>query len=84
VLRHSERKPGGGDDLRKMLQLRPEDKVVVVGDRLFTDVVFGKQNGFFSILVDCIDEESDNFVVKAARKMERLMVQRMGVMKEKV
>lgn len=68
VLRHLERKPGGGAALR---EITGDARVVVVGDRLFTDVVFANLNGHHSVLVDPLDASQDNFVVRSVRRLEK-------------
>jgi phosphatidylglycerophosphatase GEP4 len=68
VLRHKERKPGGGEELLRVTQ---GEKTVVIGDRLATDIVFGNLNGCHTILVDPIDPSRDNAVVRAVRHLEQ-------------
>ncbi len=67
VLRHKERKPGGGQDL---LLVTGGEKTVVIGDRLFTDIVFANLNGCHSIWVDPIDSTMDNVSVRCVRQIE--------------
>ncbi len=67
VLRHKERKPGGGQDL---IRVTGGQKTVVIGDRLFTDVVFANLNGCHSIWVDPIDTTMDNVSVRCVRQIE--------------
>lgn len=69
VLRHKERKPGGGKSLLEVTKGRP---TLVIGDRMFTDVVFANLNGCTSILVDPIDERKDNLMVSLVRKIEKI------------
>lgn len=73
ILRHQERKPGGGQDLKRVLG---SSQTLVVGDRYFTDIVFANQNGHFGIHVDPIDASRDNLVVQMARKAEQYLVNR--------
>jgi Predicted sugar phosphatases of the HAD superfamily len=39
-----------GDGVKKRFNL-PADKIAMVGDRIYTDILFGKNNGFASVLV---------------------------------
>jgi phosphatidylglycerophosphatase GEP4 len=73
ILRHQERKPGGGDDLKRIVGSSP---AVVIGDRYFTDIVFANQNGHYGIHVAPIDPTQDNAVVQMARKGEQFLVNR--------
>ncbi len=45
-------------------------KVIVVGDRIFSDILFGNLNGASTILVDPINNK-ENILIKIIRKMER-------------
>ncbi len=73
VLRHRERKPGGGQELARITQ---GAKTAVIGDRLATDIVFANLNGCYSILVDPIDRSKDNAVVRTVRLFEAWLAQR--------
>jgi len=46
----------------------------VIGDRLLTDVLFGKMHGCMTVLVDPIDESKDISVVRLVRFMEMSVV----------
>lgn len=72
VLRHLERKPGGGQELLKFCKtpVAPQN-ILVVGDRVLTDIVFANKNGFDSVLVDPLDPSRDNPVVRLVRTFER-------------
>ena len=74
VLRHKERKPGGGKDLALVTGGKP---ALVVGDRLFTDVVFANLNSCVSVLVDPIDETKDNSMVRFVRRVENGFLKRL-------
>ena len=69
VIRYTSKKPNGGDQVVQFLKTRHStfDKeggnssVAVVGDRLYTDVMFANKNGFLSIYVsEIISEKGDN------------------------
>ncbi|KNA20809.1 hypothetical protein SOVF_049000 [Spinacia oleracea] len=74
VVRHRVKKPGGGsEEIERQLGCQPME-VVMVGDRRFTDIVFGNRNGFFTVLTEPLTGKGENFVVKMVRKMEELVV----------
>jgi phosphatidylglycerophosphatase GEP4 len=61
VLRHSEKKPSGGQALAKHLYPIPANQTAFVGDRILTDVLFGNRNGNLTIWTrKVITEEGDN------------------------
>jgi phosphatidylglycerophosphatase GEP4 len=55
VLRHSEKKPGGLDEVLSFFKASsggedvPADRLCVIGDRLLTDVVFGNLHGMLTV-----------------------------------
>lgn len=53
--------------------LREKDKIVVVGDQLFTDVLFGNLLGAYTIKVEPIDLQREFFSTKILRFFERLV-----------
>lgn len=67
VLRHDRKKPGGIDEVLQYFNCSPEE-LVMFGDRIFTDVVFGNRYGMLTIHSALLTEESDN---KAAAKIRR-------------
>lgn len=71
VLKHKERKPGGGDDIKAHFG---HSNVAVVGDRYLTDILMAKSNGFFAIYVEPFDVSRDNPVVRSVRVLERALV----------
>lgn len=61
VLRHKEKKPDGGQYLSNFVKPIPPEKVAFVGDRIFTDILFGNRNGNLTIWTSqIITEEGDN------------------------
>ena len=58
----------------KILGLRKE-KVAVIGDQVFTDVLGGNRMGFTTILVDPLKEE-EFFTTKIMRLLEKLVIKR--------
>jgi phosphatidylglycerophosphatase GEP4 len=64
VLRHAIKKPGGGGALLERFQhvAKPRE-MAMVGDRLFTDILFGNLNGTYTILTrKIISEKGDNAI----------------------
>lgn len=53
--------------------LREKDKIVVVGDQLFTDVLFGNLLGAYTIKVEPLDLQREFFTTKILRFFERLV-----------
>jgi phosphatidylglycerophosphatase GEP4 len=61
VIKHSEKKPSGGQALAKHLHPTPANQTAFVGDRILTDVLFGNRNGNLTIWTrKVITEEGDN------------------------
>ncbi|KAG9320636.1 hypothetical protein KVV02_007825 [Mortierella alpina] len=71
VLRHQEKKPSGGQELLKHFHGVDPTKIAFVGDRALTDVVFGNNEGMFTILTrDVVTEDGDNPMAIRIRRME--------------
>eukprot|EP00210_Caulerpa_lentillifera_P005433 g5195.t1 len=70
VLRHLEKKPAGG--VRELVEFFgcDADELIMIGDRLLTDVVFGNRNGMFTIYIEPIETETEPFGVRFARSVE--------------
>ena len=90
ILRHAQKKPEGGQELFGFIRekyerdnpgcqpLRPEH-VCIFGDRLLTDVLMGRLNSWYSILIwDTIDTKRDNILAKWIRCAERRYLLRQG------
>ncbi|GMH41635.1 hypothetical protein BSKO_09545 [Bryopsis sp. KO-2023] len=74
VLRHKEKKPAGGvSELESHFGCSAE-KLIMVGDRYLTDVVFGNRNQMFTIYVAPFDTAREPLGVKMARRLEDTMV----------
>jgi len=67
VLRHNRKKPGGIDSVLDHFKCKPEE-LVMFGDRIFTDIVFGNRYGMLTVHTALLTEERDN---KAAAKVRR-------------
>ena len=57
------------DDIETQFQCSP-DEVVMVGDRILTDVVFGRRHGMFCILSEPLARDKDRWAVQASRLFE--------------
>jgi len=69
VLRHTRKKPGGIDAVMAYFNCRP-DELIMCGDRVFTDVVFGNRYGMLTILTTLLTEKGDNPAARRARRYE--------------
>ncbi len=57
------------------LNLEPQ-RVAMVGDRPLSDILGGKNANMMTILVDSISKDEENFIVRFARFIERLTIER--------
>ncbi|RIA97093.1 mitochondrial PGP phosphatase [Glomus cerebriforme] len=63
VLRHQSKKPSCGQELTSHFAAYNPHTIAVIGDRMFTDVLFGNLNGMFTIFTrKIISEKRDNFM----------------------
>jgi phosphatidylglycerophosphatase GEP4 len=65
VLRHWYKKPMGGHELFKHWNIKKarQAPIIIVGDRVLTDIVYGNLNGCLTILVtDIVTEKNDNWI----------------------
>ncbi|KAI9115675.1 hypothetical protein K1719_013344 [Acacia pycnantha] len=70
VIRHRVKKPAGSaDEIEKHFGCE-SSKLIMVGDRPFTDIVFGNRNGFLTILTKPFSLDTEPFVVQQVRKLE--------------
>ncbi|KAJ3070403.1 hypothetical protein HDU98_006587 [Podochytrium sp. JEL0797] len=76
VLRHTEKKPGGTQDLLNHFPTLRSSQIAVVGDRVMTDVVYGNSVGAFTILTTkIVTEVGDNpFAIRIRRFENRVLV----------
>ncbi len=75
VVRSNKTKPNPEPFEEASRHLRiPPNKIVMVGDRLFTDIVGANIAGFYSVLVDPIDPNSEPIKITTARNVERLLL----------
>ncbi|XP_042483845.1 phosphatidylglycerophosphate phosphatase 1, chloroplastic/mitochondrial [Macadamia integrifolia] len=74
VVRHGTKKPAGtAEEIEKDFGY-DTSLLVMVGDRHFTDIVYGNRNGFLTILTEPISPSAEPFIVKQVRKMEKCLV----------
>ncbi len=80
VIKHKYKKPSVDIEIFKHFGLQnnlnenDRKSICCIGDRLFTDVIMGKEINSYTILVDPLDASTDNFVVKNIRKLENYIV----------
>lgn len=75
VIRHGLKKPSGtAKDIEKYFGYDPS-LLVMVGDRHFTDIVYGNRNGFLTILTEPLTLAGEPFIVRQVRKLEGFLVQ---------
>lgn len=85
VIKHKYKKPAVDFEIFKhfKLNLNPSSEerrsVCCIGDRLFTDVVMGKEINSFTVLVDPLDSSTDNFIVRNIRKIENYIVDKIMI-----
>lgn len=76
VLRHRAKKPAGtAEEVERDFGCE-SSRLVMVGDRPFTDIVYGNRNGFLTILTKPLSEAEEPFIVRQVRKFELAMVRR--------
>ncbi len=67
VITHSRKKPAGVESVVLYFKCTPKE-LVMFGDRIFTDIVFGNRYGMLTVHTALLTEEGDN---KAAAKVRR-------------
>ncbi|KAK8947334.1 hypothetical protein KSP39_PZI006919 [Platanthera zijinensis] len=73
VIRHGLKKPAGSaEEIEKYFGC-PASNLVMVGDRHFTDVVFGNRNGFLTILTEPLCLSMEPFVVKQVFILKKIL-----------
>lgn len=69
VIRHKLKKPLGINPVLEYFKCKPEE-LVMFGDRIFTDIVFGNKYGMLTVHTALLTEEGDNPVAAKIRKYE--------------
>lgn len=78
VIRHKMKKPAGdAEEIEKHFGCS-SSTLVMVGDRHFTDVVYGNRNGFLTVLSQPLSVKGEPLVVRLVRKFESALVDRWG------
>jgi len=76
VLRHAKKKPDGDkEELEQHFDCRVEH-LVMVGDRLLTDMVYGNRLGMLTIMPEPITTQGEPVTVKWSRALERRLDRR--------
>lgn len=85
VIKHKYKKPAVDLEIFEHFRLNEKPSlserksICCIGDRLFTDVIMGKEIDSFTILVDPLDSSTDNFIVKNIRKIENYIVDKIMI-----
>ena len=72
-----EKNLNNSDSSKEEEEKRRRRSVCCIGDRLFTDVIMGKEINSFTVLVDPLDGSTDNFIVKNVRKIENFILNKL-------
>ena len=76
VLRHREKKPGGSkEDIEKHFGCE-SFKLIMVGDRYLTDIVYGNRHSMLTIRTEPLTASGEPLGVMLARKVEDALVRR--------
>ncbi|XP_007217115.2 uncharacterized protein LOC18781657 [Prunus persica] len=76
VIRHKVKKPAGtAEEIEKHFGCKASH-LIMVGDRPLTDIVYGNQNGFLTILTEPLSLAEEPFIVRQVRKLETSLVNR--------
>lgn len=76
VLRHDRKKPAGIEAVLDHFKgVDPKD-LVMFGDRVFTDIVFGNRYGMLTVHTALLSEENDNKAAAKVRKYELPKIQK--------
>nr|CAB3449071.1 unnamed protein product [Digitaria exilis] len=74
LLNADTKKPGGAaKEIESYFGCSASD-LVMVGDRYFTDVVYGNRNGFLTVLTEPLSFTDESYIVKRVRKLEAYIV----------
>ena len=75
-IRHATKKPAGDVDdvVAHFPGCDSAKKLIFVGDRYLTDVVYGNRHGMFTIRVEPFTLKGESFAIKSARKFEQSVV----------
>ncbi|GLC42384.1 Phosphatidylglycerophosphate phosphatase 1, chloroplastic [Pleodorina starrii] len=76
VLRHADKKPGGGSAELEAHFGCPASDLIMVGDRYLTDVAFGNRHGMLTVHVQPLTSRGEPLGVLLARRVEEFWVAR--------
>ncbi|KAL6853492.1 hypothetical protein ACP4OV_019521 [Aristida adscensionis] len=74
VIRHDVKKPGGAAKEIESYFGCSASNLVFVGDRYFTDVVYGNRNGFLTVLTEPLNFANESYIVRRVRKLEAYII----------
>ncbi|XP_062223672.1 phosphatidylglycerophosphate phosphatase 1, chloroplastic/mitochondrial-like [Phragmites australis] len=74
VIRHDIKKPGGTAKEIESYFGCSASNLVLVGDRYFTDVVYGNRNGFLTVLTEPLNFANESYIVRMVRKLEAYII----------
>ena len=83
VIKHKYKKPSVDFEIFQHFNfnqnpiLEERRSICCIGDRLFTDIIMGKEINSLTILVNPLDNSTDNFIVKSIRKIENFIVDKL-------
>ncbi|KAF3673852.1 hypothetical protein CQW23_18214 [Capsicum baccatum] len=76
VIKHGVKKPAGtAEEIEKQFGCE-SSRLIMVGDRPFTDIVYGNRNGFLTILTEPLSCAEEPFIVQQVRVLEVAFVNR--------
>jgi len=70
VLRRQHKKPRGFESIEHQFPSCPPATLVMIGDRLLTDVVFGNAHGMLTVYCKKLTGQGEPLVVRVARRVE--------------
>nr|CAB3445841.1 unnamed protein product [Digitaria exilis] len=73
VLNNTKKPGGAAKEIESYFGCSASD-LVMVGDRYFTDVVYGNRNGFLTVLTEPLSFTDESYIVKRVRKLEAYIV----------
>ncbi|KAI3457077.1 hypothetical protein Pfo_013740 [Paulownia fortunei] len=74
VIRHRVKKPAGtAEEIERHFGCEAS-RLIMVGDRPFTDIVYGNRNGFFTILTEPLSTAEEPLIVRQVRLLEVAIV----------
>lgn len=76
VIKHGVKKPAGtAEEIEKQFGCE-SSRLIMVGDRPFTDIVYGNRNGFLTILTEPLSCAEEPLIVQQVRVLEVALVNR--------